>query len=166
MHLRPRRPSLEWNTMTSSTSLPTTDQLAGAYDQHLDKVLVTAREQKVWTPSDGPLPSLFVSHGAPFTLDNPNGSQICSVGPSPCPSPAQSWSSLRTGKMHRQPSLGPRPAHRCSTTSTDFTRDTRRCRTPHQTRQPSAMVWSSRSPTQPRCTSSAIVVSTTGRSSR
>jgi 4,5-DOPA dioxygenase extradiol len=25
----------------------------------------------VWNPSDGPLPSLFVSHGAPFTLDDP-----------------------------------------------------------------------------------------------
>jgi len=25
----------------------------------------------VWDPSDGPLPSLFVSHGAPFTLDDP-----------------------------------------------------------------------------------------------
>lgn len=57
--------------MTTPMSLPTTDQPAGAYDQHLDNVLTTAREQQVWTPSDGPLPSLFVSHGAPFTLDDP-----------------------------------------------------------------------------------------------
>ena len=44
---------------------------AGAYDDLLARVLPRAREQRVWTPSDGPLPSLFVSHGAPFTLDDP-----------------------------------------------------------------------------------------------
>lgn len=44
---------------------------AGAYDDHLARVLPLAREQRVWTPADGPLPSLFVSHGAPFTLDDP-----------------------------------------------------------------------------------------------
>ncbi|MFI1380417.1 DODA-type extradiol aromatic ring-opening family dioxygenase [Embleya sp. NPDC020886] len=44
---------------------------AGAYDDLLARVLPQAREQRVWEPSDGPLPSLFVSHGAPFTLDDP-----------------------------------------------------------------------------------------------
>ena len=44
---------------------------AGAYDNHLARVLPQAREQRPWSPSDGPLPSLFVSHGAPFTLDDP-----------------------------------------------------------------------------------------------
>jgi 4,5-DOPA dioxygenase extradiol len=44
---------------------------AGAYDDHLARVLPQAREQRSWNPSDGPLPSLFVSHGAPFTLDDP-----------------------------------------------------------------------------------------------
>ncbi|QDP97709.1 dioxygenase [Microlunatus elymi] len=44
---------------------------AGAYDELLARVLPQAREQKVWQPSDGPLPSLFVSHGAPPTLDDP-----------------------------------------------------------------------------------------------
>lgn len=44
---------------------------AGAYDDHLARVLPQAREQRPWSPSDGPLPSLFVSHGAPFTLDDP-----------------------------------------------------------------------------------------------
>ncbi|WP_405097255.1 dioxygenase [Micromonospora sp. NBC_01412] len=34
-------------------------------------MLPLARKQPVWTPSNGPLPSLFVSHGAPFTLDDP-----------------------------------------------------------------------------------------------
>jgi 4,5-DOPA dioxygenase extradiol len=47
------------------------EQPAGAYDKHLEQVLPLAREQPGWIPSDGPLPSLFVSHGAPFTLDDP-----------------------------------------------------------------------------------------------
>jgi 4,5-DOPA dioxygenase extradiol len=44
---------------------------AGAYDQLLADVLPQARAQRAWQPSDGPLPSLFVSHGAPPTLDDP-----------------------------------------------------------------------------------------------
>lgn len=44
---------------------------AAAYDDLLARVLPQAREQRMWTPSDGRLPSLFVSHGAPFTLDDP-----------------------------------------------------------------------------------------------
>lgn len=44
---------------------------AAAYDDLLARVLPKAREHRMWTPSDGPLPSLFVSHGAPFTLDDP-----------------------------------------------------------------------------------------------
>ncbi|MFD3748053.1 dioxygenase [Nocardia sp. NPDC058633] len=44
---------------------------AAAYDELLARVLPQAREQRLWNPSDGPLPSLFVSHGAPFTLDDP-----------------------------------------------------------------------------------------------
>jgi 4,5-DOPA dioxygenase extradiol len=59
-------------TATNSlTSLFQPDTPAGAYDAHLARVLSQAREQRVWSPSDGPLPSLFVSHGAPFTLDDP-----------------------------------------------------------------------------------------------
>lgn len=53
------------------TPLSRSDVPAGAYDDHLARVLPQARHQRVWTPSDGPLPSLFVSHGAPFTLDDP-----------------------------------------------------------------------------------------------
>ncbi len=34
-------------------------------------MLPLARAQPAWTPAAGPLPSLFVSHGAPFTLDDP-----------------------------------------------------------------------------------------------
>lgn len=44
---------------------------AGAYDDLLADVLPQAREQRRWEPADGPLPSLFVSHGAPPTLDDP-----------------------------------------------------------------------------------------------
>ncbi|MER5275930.1 class III extradiol ring-cleavage dioxygenase [Streptomyces sp. NPDC002809] len=44
---------------------------AAAYDDLLARVLPQAREQQMWNPSDGPTPSLFVSHGAPFTLDDP-----------------------------------------------------------------------------------------------
>lgn len=44
---------------------------AGAYDDLLKRVLPQALNQKPWEPADGPLPSLFVSHGAPPTLDDP-----------------------------------------------------------------------------------------------
>ncbi|MEV0251796.1 class III extradiol ring-cleavage dioxygenase [Nocardia sp. NPDC050712] len=44
---------------------------AAAYDDHLARVLPHAREQRLWTPADGALPTMFVSHGAPFTLDDP-----------------------------------------------------------------------------------------------
>ena len=43
---------------------------AGAYDDLLAEVLPTAKAQRVWEPSDGALPALFVSHGAPPTLDD------------------------------------------------------------------------------------------------
>ncbi|BCF86388.1 dioxygenase (plasmid) [Rhodococcus qingshengii] len=44
---------------------------AGAYYGLLARVLPVTHEQKAWEPSDGPMPSLFVSHGAPPTLDDP-----------------------------------------------------------------------------------------------
>ena len=43
---------------------------AGAYDDLLTTALPIARAQRVWQPSDGRLPALFVSHGAPPTLDD------------------------------------------------------------------------------------------------
>ena len=46
------------------------DRPAGAYDDLLARVLPQAREQRLWVPADGPLPALFVSHGAPPTLDD------------------------------------------------------------------------------------------------
>lgn len=47
-------------------------QPAAAYDALLARVLPQAREQRTWEPSDGPMPALFVSHGAPPTLDDPD----------------------------------------------------------------------------------------------
>lgn len=44
---------------------------AGAYDHHLAQTRPRAREQRLWVPADGALPSMFISHGAPFTLDDP-----------------------------------------------------------------------------------------------
>jgi len=43
---------------------------AGAYDDLLAAVLPQARDHRAWTPADGRLPALFVSHGAPPTLDD------------------------------------------------------------------------------------------------
>ncbi|MBT0773002.1 dioxygenase [Kineosporia sp. J2-2] len=45
---------------------------AGAYAALLADVLPEARARRRWEPSDGPMPSLFVSHGAPPTLDDPD----------------------------------------------------------------------------------------------
>ncbi|MCW2807345.1 MAG: dioxygenase [Marmoricola sp.] len=58
--------------MTSQTSDPFRPAVpAGAYDDLLARVLPQARGQRTWEPDDGPLPALFVSHGAPPTLDDP-----------------------------------------------------------------------------------------------
>lgn len=43
---------------------------AGAYDQFLPAARERARTRAQWTTGDGPLPALFVSHGAPPTLDD------------------------------------------------------------------------------------------------
>jgi 4,5-DOPA dioxygenase extradiol len=57
--------------MTSIEELLNPAVPAGAYDDLLARVLPAACEQRVWQPSDGRLPALFVSHGAPPTLDDP-----------------------------------------------------------------------------------------------
>jgi 4,5-DOPA dioxygenase extradiol len=43
---------------------------AGAYDEFLVDALPRARGQRVWTPADGPLPALYLSHGAPPLFDD------------------------------------------------------------------------------------------------
>ncbi len=57
--------------MSGSPAFLRPDQPAAAYHEHLARVLPQARNQPAWTRADGPVPSLFVSHGAPFTLDDP-----------------------------------------------------------------------------------------------
>jgi 4,5-DOPA dioxygenase extradiol len=42
----------------------------GAYDEFLPEVLPQARAQRSWTPDDGPLPALYLSHGAPPLFDD------------------------------------------------------------------------------------------------
>jgi 4,5-DOPA dioxygenase extradiol len=44
---------------------------AGAYDAFLPAARQRSARQRAWAPADGPLPALFVSHGAPPTLDDP-----------------------------------------------------------------------------------------------
>ena len=43
---------------------------AGAYDEFLPAALPRARAQRDWVPADGPLPALYVSHGAPPLFDD------------------------------------------------------------------------------------------------
>ncbi|WP_030440239.1 dioxygenase family protein [Actinoplanes subtropicus] len=43
---------------------------AGAYDEFLLEALPAARAQRDWTPADGPLPALYLSHGAPPLFDD------------------------------------------------------------------------------------------------
>jgi 4,5-DOPA dioxygenase extradiol len=43
---------------------------AGAYDAFLPAAAAASRTQRRWQPEDGPLPTLFLSHGAPPLLDD------------------------------------------------------------------------------------------------
>src|SRR3954463_13681132 len=43
---------------------------AGAYDAFLPDAVAASRTHKPWQPEDGPMPSLFLSHGAPPLLDD------------------------------------------------------------------------------------------------
>lgn len=43
---------------------------AGAYDRFLVEALPRAGTQLAWTPDDGPLPALYLSHGAPPLFDD------------------------------------------------------------------------------------------------
>src|SRR5215813_11640432 len=42
----------------------------GAYDEFLPEALPRARAQKPWSRADGPLPALYLSHGAPPLFDD------------------------------------------------------------------------------------------------
>lgn len=54
-----------------STDIFNPSRPAGAYDDLLTRVLEESRNHRPWEPADGALPALFVSHGAPPTLDDP-----------------------------------------------------------------------------------------------
>lgn len=43
---------------------------AGAYDAFLPGAAAASAAQRVWTPDDGPLPALYISHGAPPLFDD------------------------------------------------------------------------------------------------
>lgn len=44
---------------------------AGAFDEFLPAAAEASRVQRVWTPGDGPLPALYLGHGAPPLFDDP-----------------------------------------------------------------------------------------------
>jgi 4,5-DOPA dioxygenase extradiol len=44
---------------------------AGAFDAFLATGLPAARAQRAWTPADGPMPAMYLSHGAPPLFDDP-----------------------------------------------------------------------------------------------
>lgn len=56
--------------MTGTTDPFNPARPAGAYEDLYARV-PQAKSQQEWHPKDGPLPSLFVSHGAPPTLYDP-----------------------------------------------------------------------------------------------
>jgi len=44
---------------------------AAAFDEFLPAACAASRAQRPWTPADGPLPALYLSHGAPPLFDDP-----------------------------------------------------------------------------------------------
>jgi 4,5-DOPA dioxygenase extradiol len=43
---------------------------AGAYDEFATSAAPASASQRVWTPADGPVPALYIGHGAPPLLDD------------------------------------------------------------------------------------------------
>jgi 4,5-DOPA dioxygenase extradiol len=43
----------------------------GAFDAFLRDTAPSSRAQRTWVPSDGPMPALYLSHGAPPLFDDP-----------------------------------------------------------------------------------------------
>jgi 4,5-DOPA dioxygenase extradiol len=52
------------------SSILSPDIPAGAYDDFLPGAVRRARTQRRWSPADGPLPALYLSHGAPPLFDD------------------------------------------------------------------------------------------------
>lgn len=57
--------------MSNPAHLAPQTRPAGALHDLRARVTEESRAQQLWTPDDGPMPALFVSHGAPPTLDDP-----------------------------------------------------------------------------------------------
>jgi 4,5-DOPA dioxygenase extradiol len=47
------------------------DVAGGAFDAFLRDAAPASRERRAWTPADGPMPALYLSHGAPPLFDDP-----------------------------------------------------------------------------------------------
>jgi 4,5-DOPA dioxygenase extradiol len=47
------------------------DVAGGAFDAFLREVAPASRQQRAWTPADGAMPALYISHGAPPLFDDP-----------------------------------------------------------------------------------------------
>jgi 4,5-DOPA dioxygenase extradiol len=52
------------------TSIFQPETPAGAYDDFVGAARREASQRRAWTPADGPMPALFLSHGAPPLLDD------------------------------------------------------------------------------------------------
>ena len=51
-------------------SPPNSGAPAGAFDAFLGDAMATSAGHRIWTPADGPLPALYLSHGAPPLFDD------------------------------------------------------------------------------------------------
>jgi len=54
------------------SSVMTPDVPGAAYDAFLDDTAPRAAQRELWTPESGPMPALYLSHGAPPLLDDPH----------------------------------------------------------------------------------------------
>lgn len=54
------------------SSVMTPDVPGAAFDTFVRDVAPTAAHRHVWTPADGPMPALYLSHGAPPVFDDPH----------------------------------------------------------------------------------------------
>jgi 4,5-DOPA dioxygenase extradiol len=115
---------------------------AGAYDDLLARVLSQARAQRAWTPDDGPLPALFVSHGAPPTPDDARWLDSLFSWSQAMPKPRAIVVVSAPWENAPLAISGALPALRCTTTSAASTRATTPCSTPPRTPPP----WRTASP--------------------
>lgn len=54
------------------SSVMTPDVPGGAYDAFLRDTAPRSAQRELWTPESGPMPALYVSHGAPPVFDDPH----------------------------------------------------------------------------------------------